>query len=288
MKRLLLAGAATACLALAGCASGTDDAAETPAAADCTKDALQTLTPGTLTIATGQPAFSPWVIDDDPTNGEGFEPAVAYAAAAELGFGVEDVTWVRTTFDSAIAPGPKTFDWNLQQYTITAEREAAVDFSSPYFDVTQAVLTVQGSPIDGATTVAELKDAKFGAAIGSTSLDDAEEVIDPTQQVAVFNDNAAAVAALKNGQIDGLVIDLPSAFYLRDDPTAGLDGTGTIVGQLPTTASGQPDQLGILLAKNSPLTACTSQAVDTLRESGALQELQDQWLGSDQGAPVLQ
>lgn len=289
MKTLLLVPATIAALALAGCSAQdttTDAEPETTevSAETCTKDQLDTLTAGTLTIATGEPAYEPWVVNDDPASGEGFEAAVAMQGAERLGYQPSDVTWVRTTFDGAIAPGPKTFDWNLQQYSITEDRKKAVDFSSPYYEVSQAVVSYEGSPIAGATSVADLKDAKLGAAVGSTSLNDAEAVIAPTEQVSVFNDNAAAVSALLNGQIDGIVIDLPSAFYLV---AAEIDN-GVIVGQLPSTASGETDAFGILLAKDSPLTACTSWAIDQMREDGTLDELNERWLGEDAGAPTLQ
>lgn len=290
MKRFLAATAsvAVAGLALAGCSSSSSSSAESASASasaslDCSPAALQTLTQGKLNIATGEPAYEPWVVDDDPANGKGFESAVAYAVAEKLGYTKEDVTWSRTTFDSAIAPGPKNFDWNIQQYTITPEREQAVSFSAPYYTASQAVVTYEGSPIAGAKSVADLKSAKLGAAVGSTSLNDAETVIAPTTAVQVFNDNAGAVTALKNKQIDGIVIDLPSAFYLAN---AEIDN-GTIVGQLPGTATGTTDQFGILMAKDSPIQACTSQAVEALQADGTLTKLQEEWLGAGQGAPVL-
>jgi polar amino acid transport system substrate-binding protein len=290
-QRLSIARAAAAAavlgLALTSCAPAdeedNDSSADGVDESTCTADQLTTLTDGVLTVATGEPAFEPWVVNDDPESGEGFEAAVAYAVAEELGFADADVTWVRTTFDSAVAPGPKTFDWNLQQYSITEERLEAVDFSSPYYEASQAVLSVAGSPIEGATTLDELKDAKLGAAVGSTSLNDAEEVIQPNTQVAVYNDNAAAVSALMNSQIDGMVIDLPSAYYLRD---VELED-GVIVGQLPGTASGDVDAYGILLAKDSALTPCTTWAVDRLRDDGTLAELEERWIQAE-GAPVLQ
>jgi polar amino acid transport system substrate-binding protein len=287
-----LGAAASLAVLVAACApADSTDAAGTGSAsagsvtaADCTPEALATVKPDTITVATGEPAYEPWVVDDDPTNQQGFESAVAYAVAGKLGYTPDQVTWTRTTFDGAIAPGPKDFDWNLQQYSITPERQAAVDFSSPYYQVTQAVVTNAGSPIASATSVAELKTAKLGAAVGSTSLNDAEEIIAPTTPVSVFNDNAAAVTALKNGQIDGIVTDLPTAFYLT---AAELDD-GVIVGQLADTASGTPDEFGILLAKDSPLTACTSLAVDELAADGTLDQLQEKWLGQAAGAPTLQ
>jgi polar amino acid transport system substrate-binding protein len=273
---------------LAACAPSdgaeSAEASAAPSGADCTPENLETFADGVITVATGEPAYEPWVVDDDPTNQQGFESAVAYAVADKLGYAPDNVTWTRTTFDSAIAPGPKDFDWNLQQYTITPERAQAVDFSSPYYEVAQAVISYEGSPIADATSLADLKDAKLGAAVGSTSLDDAETIIAPSAPVSVFNDNAAAVTALKNGQIDGIVIDLPSAFYL----TAAEIDNGVIVGQLAETASGSPDEFGIVLALDSPLTACTSQAVDELTADGTLAQLQDEWLGQSVGAPTLQ
>jgi polar amino acid transport system substrate-binding protein len=240
---------------------------------------LQTLTTGKLTIATGEPAYYPWVIDDKPESGEGFEAAVAYAVAEQLGFAKEDVVWVRTTFDGAITPGAKTFDFNLQQFSITEERKAAVDFSSPYYSAPQAIVSFAGSAIEGKTAIADLKDAKLGAAVGTTSLDAIKNQIGVEPQV--FNDNAAAVTALKNGQIDGLVVDLPTAFYL----SAVEVENGLIVGQLPSTGDG--DNFGLLLAKDSPITSCVSQAVDALRSAGTLDSIAATWLGTDAGAPVL-
>jgi polar amino acid transport system substrate-binding protein len=283
-----LVALAAAGLLLAACGQEAETATPTapasPEAAACTKDSLQTKQPGTLTIATGEPAYEPWVVNNEPESGEGFEAAVAYAAAEQLGYAQADVRWVRTTFDGAIAPGPKDFDWNIQQFSITEDREKAVDFSSSYYDVNQAVVSFEGSPIAGATTLADLKGATLGAAVGSTSLDAAQQQIAPDNDVQVFNDNAAAVAALKNGQIDGIVVDLPTAFYLA---AVEVDD-GVIVGQLPSAEGGTTDQFGILLANNSPLTACTTQAVDALRTAGTLDALAEQYLGTAAGAPTLQ
>ncbi len=285
--------AAVALLLLSACSSGSDSAVEEtqPAAQEtteateinpCSKDQLDTLTAGTLTIATGEPAYYPWVLDDTPESGEGFEPAVAYAVAAELGYSVDEVVWVRTTFDGAIAPGAKPFDFNLQQFSITEERKQVVDFSSGYYYVTQAIVSAEGSKIAGATSIADLKGAKLGAAVGTTSLSIAESVINPDAEIAVFNDNAAAVQALKNGQIDGLVVDLPTAFYLA---AVEIDN-GVIVGQLESDPN-TPEQFGLLLAKDSAITSCVTQAVDTLRSNGTLSQIEATWLAADQGAPVL-
>ena len=266
-----------AALTLTGCAKS--DSATSDSAASCAKADLATVTAGKLTIATGEPAYYPWIIDDKPETGNGFEGAVAYAVAKQLGFDAADVTWVRTTFDSAVTPGEKNFDFNLQQFSITDERKTAVDFSSPYYTAPQAIVSFKGSKIDGKTSLADLKGAKLGAAVGTTSLDAIESQIGAKPQV--FNDNAAGVSALKNKQIDGLVVDLPTAFYL-----SGVEvPNGIIVGQLPSTGSG--DQFGLLLSKGSKLTSCVSGAVDAISADGTLAAITDKWLATDAGAPVL-
>jgi polar amino acid transport system substrate-binding protein len=266
-----------AALTLSGCAKS--DSATSDSAASCAKADLATVTAGKLTIATGEPAYYPWIIDDKPETGNGFEGAVAYAVAKQLGFDAADVTWVRTTFDSAVTPGEKNFDFNLQQFSITDERKTAVDFSSPYYTAPQAIVSFKGSKIDGKTSLADLKGAKLGAAVGTTSLDAISTQIGAKPQV--FNDNAAGVSALKNKQIDGLVVDLPTAFYL-----SGVEvPNGIIVGQLPSTGSG--DQFGLLLTKGSKLTSCVSGAVDAITADGTLAAITDKWLATDAGAPVL-
>ena len=265
-----------AALTLTGCSSSDT---ETTESASCAKADLATVTEGKLTIATGEPAYYPWIIDDAPETGNGFEGAVAYAVAKQLGFDAADVVWVRTTFDSAVTPGEKNFDFNLQQFSITEERKSAVDFSSPYYTAPQAIVSYKGSKIDGKTSLAELKGAKLGAAVGTTSLDAIQNQIGIAPQV--FNDNAAGVSALKNKQIDGLVVDLPTAFYL-----SGVEvPNGLIVGQLPSTGSG--DQFGLLLTKGSKLTPFVTDAVDAITADGTLAAITDKWLATDAGAPVL-
>ena len=296
MRRSLFALAPAAALLLAACGSSSSTPTSSSAAATtsaatsqsaspstnpCSPDQLQTLTAGKFTAATGNPAFPPWVVDDKPESGKGYEAAVTYAVAKQLGYADADVTWIRTTFDSAIAPGPKKFDVNIQQFSISEERKKAVDFSSGYYDLTQAVVSYKGSPIEKATTVAALKDAKLGAQLGTTSLQAITDIIAPSGKPSVFKDNATAVSALKNHQIAGLVVDLPTAFYI----SAAEIPDGLIVGQLPNTAD-QKEQLGFLLAKGSPLTTCVTQAVDALRADGTLAKLQETWL-ANQGAPVL-
>jgi polar amino acid transport system substrate-binding protein len=226
------AAVATALLG-AGCAPEEGAAGPTltsqPQAQECSSDALETQTPGTLTIATDQPVFEPWFLDDDPSNGSGFEGAVAYAVAERLGFATDDVTWVRVPFNAAIAPGPKDFDFDINEFSITPERAEAVDFSTGYYDVTQAVIALEGNPASGAASLADLKDVRIGAQVGTTSFAAVESVIAPTTEAAVFNTNDDAKQALSNGQVDAIVVDLPTAFYIT---AAELDN-GLIVGQLP-------------------------------------------------------
>jgi polar amino acid transport system substrate-binding protein len=220
------------------------------------------------------------VIDDAPESGEGFEAAVAYAVADEMGYAEGDVVWVRSSFDSAIAPGPKDWDLNIQQFSVSEERKQAVDFSSAYYETTQAVVAAGGTPAADAKSIADLKDTVIGVASGTTSLKVAEEVIAPNQQIQVFNSVDDTVAALQNGTIDALVTDLPGAFYVRD---AQLDD-GVIVGQLESEQGG--DEFAFVLPKGSSLTAEVTAAVDALRENGTLDELAAEWI-ADQGAPVL-
>ena len=272
LRRLgALVGASALLVSLAACSSATEDSASA------------TITEGKLTIATGEPAYYPYVIDDAPDSGEVFEAAVAHAVAEELGYDAADVVWVRTTFEAAIQPGPTDFDFNLQQYTITEERAQNVDFSIPYYSTPQAVITVESSPAASATSIADLQGLLIGAASGTTSFESIEESIQPTAGAQAFNNNDDAKLALETGQIDALVVDLPTAFYLTGVELTG----GKIVGQLPQS-SGISDSWGFVLSKNSPLTDAINEALQSLIDSGRLQEITDTWLGSDQGAPVLQ
>lgn len=272
LRRLgALVGASALLVSLAACSSATEDAASA------------TITEGKLTIATGEPAYYPYVIDDAPESGDGFEAAVAYAIAEELGYDAADVVWVRTTFEAAIQPGPKDFDFNLQQYTITEERAQNVDFSIPYYSTPQAVITVESSAAANATSLADLQGLLIGAASGTTSFDSIEETIKPTAGAQAFNNNDDAKLALETGQIDALVVDLPTAFYLTAVELTG----GKIIGQLPQSA-GISDEWGLVLGKDSALTDAVNEAIQRLIDSGRLQEITNTWLGSDQGAPVLQ
>lgn len=242
------------------------------------------VTEGKLTIATGDPAYEPWVIGDDPESGQGFEAAVAYAVAEKLGFDEADVVWVRTGFDEAIAPGPKSFDFNLQQFSITEERAEAVDFSSSYYETSQVVITSESSAAAEAATLAELSALRIGAAAGTTSFDAAEQKIAPAGGVQVFNTNADAVLALQSGTIDAIVVDLPTALYLAYVEIEG----GSVLGQLPKLDGKNGDDFGLVLAKDSPLTARVTEAVDALRADGTLDALAEEWLTDKGGVPVLE
>jgi polar amino acid transport system substrate-binding protein len=280
MRRSFLMSAALpaiAALALAGCASEADttatDTTPSPTASqDCSPENLQTLTPGTLTIGTDTPAYPPYFEDDDPSNGKGFESAVAYAVADQLGFTSDQVTWVTVPFNKSYAPGDKDFDFDINQISITAKRQKAVDFSDGYYTVNQAVVALEDSPIANATSLSELREAKLGAQVGTTSLDFITNDIQPTQQPLVYNDTNDAKSALEAGQIDGIVVDLPTAYYV----TAAEFDNAKIVGQFP--AQDGDEQFGLLMAKGSPLVTCVNQALTSLKDSGELQSIQDEWL----------
>lgn len=266
---------------LLGSCTIASDGKNTPDSASASEGALKTVTPGKLTIATGEPAYSPWVENNDPASGKGFEAAVAYAVAGKLGFANADVVWVRSTFDAAVAPGAKDWDFNLQQFSITEERRNAVDFSSPYYTTAQAVVTLKGSPVSGATTVAELKGALLGAQTGTTSHRMLTETVAPTTAPSVFNNSQDTVQALKGGQVDAIVVDLPTALYLV---ASELDD-GVVVGQFADTSGG--DQFGLVLPKGSALTAAVTGAVDALRADGTLDSLTKTWLSETVNVPVL-
>jgi polar amino acid transport system substrate-binding protein len=275
----------------AGC-GGSDDngsAGGTTAAASCDKADLNLVSTGKLTVGTDNPAFPPWFGGDekapwkvsDPRSGEGFESAVAYAVADNLGFTKDEVTWIVVPFNTAFAPGPKKFDFDINQISFTPVRAKAVDFSDSYYNVNQALVVVKGTPIESAKSIAALKPYKFGAQLGTTSYDYINDNIEPSKQPAVFNTNDAAVASLKNKQIDGLVADLPTAFFV----TAVQVPNGKILGQFPTV--GSQEHFGMVFEKGNSLVGCVNEALSELSADGTLQDLQDQWLSKSAGAPVL-
>ncbi|NQW31764.1 MAG: amino acid ABC transporter substrate-binding protein [Actinomycetales bacterium] len=282
-----VASLAVAGLLLSACSSSSDDtaaetttaetsveesASESAATDECAYENLTTINPGMLTIGTDTPAYPPYFSDDDPTNGEGFESAVAYAVGSQLGFAPTDVKWEVVPFNTSYAPGEKNFDFDINQISITPERSEVVDFSDGYYTVNQAVVAFNDSPIAGATTITELKDAKLGAQVGTTSLSFVTEVVQPTDEPYVFNDTNDAKSALQNGQIDGIVVDLPTAYYV----TAAEFDDSKIVGQFQASAGGE--EFGLLFQKGNPLVNCVNKALTTLKDSGELQEIQDAWL----------
>jgi polar amino acid transport system substrate-binding protein len=275
--------AVLAVVGLAACApedQAGGGATTSPAADACGKDQLAVKAAGTLTVATDKPAYEPWFSANDPANGKGYESAVTYAVAKKLGFEAAAVKWQTVQFNAAFAPGPKNFDFDVNQVSISEDRRKAVDFSTGYYDVRQTVITTAGSKIANAKSLADLADAKLGAQVGTTSYTALRDVIKPQQKPGVYDSNDLAVQALKNKQLDGIVVDLPTGFYM----TAAQLDNGKIVGQLP--AGGQAEQFGFVLEKGSKLTACVSQAVDALRADGTLARLQDQYLTAE-GAPEL-
>jgi polar amino acid transport system substrate-binding protein len=284
-----LIAAAVAALALAAC-GGSDDSnapksssAGTSAAGTanaCAKQSLKTQTPGTLTIATDKPAFPPYFEDNDPTNGRGFESALAYAVAQKLGFSKSEVKWTTEPFNSSYAPGPKKFDFDVNQISITPARAKRVDFSTPYFTAPQALVALKSSDAAQASSLADVASSQLGVQIGTTSLDAVQQVVKPSSQPKVFNDSNDVVTALKQKQVDAVVVDLPTAFFL----TAAQVPSAKIVGQFSAPGG---DQWGALLQKGSPLTQCVNQAISSLREGGQLQALEQRWMGAAAGAPVL-
>jgi polar amino acid transport system substrate-binding protein len=259
---------------------GSTEAAATEQADTCAKDQLAVKNAGQLTVGTDKPAFPPYFVDDDPTNGKGFESAVAYAVADELGFTKDEVEWTVVPFNASYAPGPKDFDFDINQISITPQREQAVDFSSPYYTAPQAVITPKNSEFANAETFADLEGATVGVQIGTTSLDAVNEVMQPAEDPKVFNDSNDVVTALKQDQVDAVVVDLPTAFYV----TAAQVPNSKIVGQFSAPGG---DSFGLLLEKDSELTECVDQAITALEDSGQLEELTNKWMGAAAGAPEL-
>jgi polar amino acid transport system substrate-binding protein len=299
MRKRVLVLAALSVLA-AACAPEeatppADDGSETPVeetAAECVeRNADSLFTADALTIATGNPAYKPWYggesepgsdwkagdFTGDPHSGEGYESAFAYALAEELGFSEDQVTWVSVTFNKSFAPGPKDFDFAMQQISITPKRERAVDFSEGYFDVNQALIANEGSPAIGATTLAELQDLRLGAPVGTTSLQAIEELVQPTDGGHAYPDLDLALKDLKNGQLDGVVVDFPTAFYGYAD---------VVVGQFPQIGE-EPEQFGLSFETDDPLVECANLAISALRDDGTLDELKNEWLETDTSVPVF-
>jgi len=273
---------------VAACGSDDDDggsssaeatATATAAADACAPDQLALVNDGKLTVGTDKPAYPPYFEDDDPANGKGFESAVAYAVAGELGFTEDQVEWTVVPFNSSYAPGPKQFDFDINQISITPKRAERVDFSAPYYTAPQAVVALKSSDAASATSLADLAGAKLGVQVGTTSLDAVTELIKPSGQPQVFNDSNDTVRALKTKRVDAIVVDLPTALYL----TAAEIPEAKITGQFDAPGG---DEWGLVLAKDSELTDCVDQAIQALDDSGELQELEEKWMGDT--APALE
>ncbi|NEB78817.1 amino acid ABC transporter substrate-binding protein [Streptomyces sp. SID14478] len=271
-------------LAAAACAPEPEEKAEQKpsTAASCSPGKLPTVASGKLTVGTDKPAYAPWFADDAPSNGKGFESAVAYAVAEKLGYDKGRVAWQTVPFNSSFAPGAKKFDFDINQVSISDARKKAVAFSSGYYDVRQAVVALKSSKAAKAKSVADLKDIKLGAQVGTTSLDFIDDLVKPTQKPDVYQKNDFAKSALKNGQVDAIVVDLPTAFYITGAEVTDAE----VVGQFENT-TGSPEQFGLVLDKESALTSCVTGAVDALRKDGTLASLEKKWLSDAVDAPVL-
>ena len=286
---LLLIAAAALLAACGSSDSGTSSssaAADTAAAAStaadaCAVDQLALKTPGQLTIATDKPAYPPYFEDDDPSNGKGFESAVAYGIAEKLGFTKDQVTWIVVPFDASYAPGDKKFDFDVNQISITDARKKAVDFSEPYYTAPQAIIVQKGSPYEGKTALADFAGATIGVQVGTTSLDAVDGQIKPSTQPKVFNNSNDVVAAFKQKQVDAIVTDLPTALYL----TAVELPKGVVAGQFSAPGG---DQWGALLQKDSELTPCVDKAIDAMKADGTLDDITMTWMAEQAGAPELQ
>lgn len=282
LKPLALAAAsALLVLTAVGCGEVKDEPKTAGKADDCSVENLPLTTAGKLTIGTDSPAYDPWFSENDPANGKGFESAVAYAVAEELGFDKADVVWTKVPFNNSYAAGPKKFDFDINQISITPERQEAVDFSQGYYSAAQAVIVLEKDGVT-ASSLADLAKLKLGAQTGTTSLTAIRDEIKPAADPVVFKDTNVAKQALLNGQVDAIVADLPTAFYIT---AVEIEGS-TILGQFqPTT--GTQEEFGLLLQKGSGLTGCVDKALTSLKDSGELADIEEQWLSETVDVPVL-
>jgi polar amino acid transport system substrate-binding protein len=297
VKRLALLAVFALALLASGCGGDDGDQAAAPtttAAASCDKGQLQLVSAGKLTIGTDNPAFGPWFGGgtpkgshwefNDPSTGQGFESAVAYAVADKLGFTKPEVAWVVVPFNNSFKPGPKKFDFDINQVSVTDARDRAVDFSDSYYDVNQALVAFKGTPIANAKSLADLKQYRLGSQIGTTSLGYINDTIQPDKDARVYDTSNDVVAALNAKQIDGLVVDLPTAFFLVG---AEEVKNGTVVGQFPS-AGGEQEHFGMLFEDGNPLRDCVNDALAELKDEGKLEQIQQEWLSEKASAPVLE
>ena len=292
-KALIVLVLGAGLLLAAGCGGDDDDeggsAGATTAQASCEKGSLELVNAGQLTIGTDNPAFPPWFEGTgefepwDPTTAptkKGYEQETAYAIARELGFTDDEVKWTVVPFNQSFRPGPKSFDFDINQISYKPERAEAVDFSDSYYDVEQAIVTTEGSKIDGVTAIDDLKDAKLGAQIGTTSLEAINDTIQPNSEPSVYDTNNDAISAIKAKQVDGIVVDFPTALFMA----AVQVDQGKVAGRLPAPEDGE--YFGVVLEKDSPLTECVNQAIQAIKDDGTLDELEQKWLAGS--APVLE
>jgi polar amino acid transport system substrate-binding protein len=275
-----LAASATAALALSACGSTARKASDSASAKSCSKSSLELEKPGQLTIATDAPAYSPYFVKNDPSDGEGFESAVAYAIGEKLGFSHGEVEWVVEPFDSSYAPGPKSFDFDINEISITPARAKEVDFSVPYYTDPQGIIVAAGSKYANVKSLSSLKDAKIGVQIGTTSLEAVEKLIDPTNQIQVFNDADDVTSAFNDHTVEAIVVDLATGFELVEDEVK----EGKLVGQFNAPGG---DNWGVLLGKGSNLTHCVDGAIEALKSDGTLAKLNSRWMASSAGVPKL-
>jgi polar amino acid transport system substrate-binding protein len=291
MRKIVIAAAALVVLGVTAAFASTPSQASHTAVAGCAKDTLNLVSEGNLTIGTDNPAYPPWFGGgspkgsswkiNDPRTGKGFESAVAYAVAGRLGFAKSEVRWVYTPFNRAFAPGPKSFDFDINQISFTPQRAKVVTFSASYYNVNQSIVVVNGTKIASVRSIKGLKPYKLGAQLGTTSYQYIVSRIKPSSQPSVFPKNDAAVQALKNKQIDGLVVDLPTAFYV----TAVQVPNGRILGQFPTAPGGE--HFGMVFQKGNSLAGCVNKALTAMKNTGQLNRIQQTWLAKATGAPVL-
>ena len=285
MRRFLVAAAAVALAgAVSACGSSsstTPSLGSTAAVTNCSKSGIQHLLykPGVLTVATDTPAYTPWFVNNSPSNGKGYEGAVAYAVAAQLGFSKSKVVWVHEPFNSVYAPGPKAFDFDINEVSYTPQRAQAVTFSNSYYPVQQSIVALKGNPIVTKHSPAQLKTYLYGDQIGTTGLAYINSDIQPTKQPKVFNTLALAASALEVHRIDALVTDTPTAQYISSSEIPGTE----MVAQFPSTG----EHYGLLFSLGDPLVTCVNKAIGTLKANGTLQKLQKQYLQIYLSVPTI-
>jgi len=284
LKKSLIATAVSALAATVALAAGTTTAAAaksaSAASSSCATSKLALHTPGQLTVATDDPAYPPYFEGNKPANGKGFESAVAYAVAKQLGFGPQKVKWVVEPFDSSYAPGPKSFDFDINEISITKARSQAVTFSTPYYTNPQAIIVYKSSPLAHAKSLAAFKNASIGVQIGTTSLSAVDQVINPKQRASVFNTSNDVVEAFKIHRVDAIVVDYATALYLSSSEIS----KSTIAGQFIAPGG---DNWGLLMKKSSALAPCVDNALAKLKANGTLANLTKRWMSSKVAVPVL-